>query len=136
MKTYKVVAKCGHVGKGHYVEKVFAVKAETGKEAAEKVRMFPRVKHHHKDAIRSVELITIGEYIALREEQELDPFFFCRNVQEQRSYNEENILDEPERLIKEKEVSRKAVFIGKKRLRNPRKYIAMNQIYKDMRYAI
>ena len=34
MNTYKVVAKCGHVGKGHYVDKVFAVKAETAKEAA------------------------------------------------------------------------------------------------------
>ena len=136
MKMYKVVAKCGHVGKGHYVEKIFAVKAEDGKEAAERVRMFPRVKHHHKDAIRSVELISIGEYIELRAAQEADPFFFCRNVQEQRLYYEENIMDEAECFFKEKEISRKPVFVGKKRLRNPRKYITMNQIYNDMRYAI
>ena len=136
MKMYKVVAKCGHVGKGHYVEKIFAVKAKDGKDAAEKVRRFPRVKHHHKDAIRSVELISIGEYIAIQEEQEKDPFFFCKNIQEQRAYCEENIMDEPEDFFKEKEISRKAIFVGKKRLRNPRKYITVNQIYNNMRYAI
>jgi len=136
MKMYKVVAKCGHVGKGHYVEKVFAVKAKDGKDAAEKVRRFPRVKHHHKDAIRSVDLISIGEYMAIQEEQEKDPFFFCKNIQDQRAYYEENIMDEPEGFFKEKEISRKPVFVGKKRLRNPRKYITVNQIYNDMRYAI
>lgn len=136
MKMYKVVAKCGHVGKGHYVEKVFAVKAKDGKDAAEKVRRFPRVKHHHKDAIRSVDLISIGEYMAIQEEQEKDPFFFCKNIQDQRAYYEENIMDEPEGFLKDKEISRKPVFVGKKRLRNLRKYITMNQIYNDMRYAI
>ena len=51
MGMYEVCAKCGHVGRYNYVDKIFAVKASSGKEAAAKVRNFPRVKHDHKDAI-------------------------------------------------------------------------------------
>ena len=51
---YEVLAKCGHVGKKHYVPVKFAVIAEDGKEAAKMVRYFPRVKHNHKDAILNV----------------------------------------------------------------------------------
>lgn len=39
-KYYEVIAKCGHVGKKHYVPVKFAVIAEDGKEAAKMVRDF------------------------------------------------------------------------------------------------
>ena len=63
MNYYKVVAKCGHVRRGHYIIKDFFVTSEDGKEAAHKVRFLPRVKHDWKNAILSVELITKVEFI-------------------------------------------------------------------------
>ena len=62
MKTeyYKVLAKCGHVGRHRYITKWFYVKASSGKEAAYIVRYKPRVKHDHKDAIR--EVVSINYY--------------------------------------------------------------------------
>ena len=47
---YRVKAKCGHVGRNNYIVKNFYVVASSGKEAAHKVRYFPRVKHDRKDA--------------------------------------------------------------------------------------
>lgn len=60
---YKVKAKCGHVGRNNYIEKDFFVKAESGREAAFKVRHLPRVKHDRKDAIIFVETISYDEYL-------------------------------------------------------------------------
>lgn len=84
MGMYEVCAKCGHVGRNNYVDKVFAVVASSGKEAAAKVRSFPRVKHDHKDAIRYVESIDASRYAEIISGNHLDPFFLCHNVQEQR----------------------------------------------------
>ena len=75
-----------------------------------------------RDTLRRLELLN---QLRLTEEQKEDVITV-----------EENIMDEPEDFFKEKEISRKAIFVGKKRLRDPRKYITANQIYKDMRYAI
>ena len=60
---YKVLAKCGHVGRNNYIIKCFYVKANDGEEAAKIVRQKPRVKHHHKDAIRDVIAIELEEYL-------------------------------------------------------------------------
>ena len=84
MGMYEVCAKCGHVGRNYYVDKIFAVKAASGKEAAAKVRSFPRVKHDHKDAIRYVECIGAARFADIISANHLDPFFLCANVQEQR----------------------------------------------------
>lgn len=81
---YKVTAKCGHVGRGHYIEISFAVRAESGKQAAALARKFPRVKHDHPDAIRDVQLISRAEYLALLSENDADPYLHCSNVQQQR----------------------------------------------------
>ncbi|MGN1372736.1 MAG: hypothetical protein ACI4VK_01660 [Candidatus Coproplasma sp.] len=54
---FEVQAKCGHVGRHNYVIKNFYVKAESGKEAARKIRLAPRVKHDRKDAIIRVKQI-------------------------------------------------------------------------------
>ena len=84
MGMYEVCAKCGHVGRNYYVDKIFAVVASDGKEAAAMVRSFPRVKHDHKYAIRYVESIDSARFAEIISENHLDPFFHCRNVQEQR----------------------------------------------------
>ena len=84
MGMYEVCAKCGHVGRYNYVEKVFAVIASDGKEAAAKVRQFPRVKHDQNDAIRYVRKISEERYIEIINMNKMDPFFRCHNIQEQR----------------------------------------------------
>lgn len=108
MNYYKVVAKCGHVGRGHYIIKDFFEKAESGKEAARKVRFAPRVKHDWKDAIISVEIITRNEYIQGRELQNNDLYFKVTNSTEQRvrsaiDYEQVIMREAPEKKKKDKD---------------------------------
>ena len=65
-RYFKVEAKCGHVGHGKCIWITFATTADNGKEAARKVRDFKRVKHDHKDAIRSTTEIDFEEFIAIK----------------------------------------------------------------------
>ena len=129
MNLYRVCAKCGHVGRNKYVVKEFAVKAETAKEAVAKVRWFPRVKHHHKDAIREVVKISFGEYSELQKTHNEDPYFSCKNVQDQRSYEEADIRDEIIDEFEESNKVNKPFYCGKNVIRNPKKY--MNRYYKE-----
>ena len=78
MKYYEVEAKCGHVGRKNYVLKNFPVMAENGRKAAEKTRGRPRVKHHHKDAIRKVTEIDETRYLELMNINRADPYFQCK----------------------------------------------------------
>ena len=82
-KNYEVIAKCGHVGRKNYIPVKFAVVAESGKEAAKKVRQFPRVKHNHKDAILDVRCITLEEFLEIRESNDNDSYLKCHSKQEQ-----------------------------------------------------
>lgn len=84
MRYYKVETKCGHVGRKRYTTKTFYVRASNGKEAAEKIRFAPRVKHHFKDAIKSVTEITHEEYKQGCEKNANDPFFQVDNPSDQR----------------------------------------------------
>lgn len=86
-KYFEVNAKCGHVGQGKCIYISFAVPAQNKKEAAAKVRNFPRVKHNHKDAIRYVKEICFEAYIVLADENGADPYLNCKNIQEQRKSN-------------------------------------------------
>ena len=83
-RYFKVEAKCGHVGHGKCIWITFATAADNGKEAARKVRDFKRVKHDHKDAIRSTTEIDFEEFIAIKAANDADPYLHCKNVQEQR----------------------------------------------------
>ncbi len=85
-KYFKVQAKCGHVGRNHYILKWFYVKALTGEEAAKVVRDKPRVKHDQKDAIREVIEISFDEYLAGTKANSEDMYFKCSNKQEQEFY--------------------------------------------------
>ena len=133
MRMYKVTAKCGHVGRSHYVIKDFPVKANDGKEAAKIARELPRVKHHHKDAIRSVVEISFEEYWSLVKANEADPYFSCENVQDQRSYEEIIYCEEVEEK-RSYETSNKVIYYGKQLLRNPKRFMRNN--YYTERYAI
>ena len=82
-KYYEVIAKCGHVGRKNYIPVKFAVVAESGKEAAKKVRQFPRVKHNHKDAILDVRCITLEEFLEIKERNNNDSYLKCHSKQEQ-----------------------------------------------------
>ena len=82
-KYYKVVTKCGHVGRRFYVPVQFAIIAESGKEAARIARELPRVKHQHKDAILQVKEISYEEFQAINEVNKNDPYLQCHSKQEQ-----------------------------------------------------
>lgn len=62
MKYFLVKTQCGHVGRNHYIEITFPVMAENGCEAALIARWIPRVKHDRKDAIVSVDEVSLEQY--------------------------------------------------------------------------
>lgn len=84
-RYYEVTAKCGHVGRGKYVEMAFYVKAANAKNAAEMVRKFPRVKRDHRQAISSVVEVTATEYLEGRNQNNCNPYFRATCIQEQRA---------------------------------------------------
>ncbi len=83
-KYFRVVAKCGHVGRGNYIEVAFAIVAEDIHSATAIVRSLPRVKHHRNDAISSAADLPYDEYLLLRKENDLNPYLKCTSKQEQR----------------------------------------------------
>ena len=83
-KYYSVTAKCGHVGKRNYIPITFAVVASNGKEASYKVRTYARVKHNHKDAILMCKEIKKEEYMDILEQNQKDPYLFCKSKREQK----------------------------------------------------
>lgn len=100
MRFYKVEAKCGHVGKNWYFPAAFYITAENGREAAKVARVMPRVKHDHKDAILSVSEIDVDSYVLGKETIMDNPYWFCKNIQEQRIQCrnlEENLVAEVEK---------------------------------------
>ncbi len=101
-KYFKVVAKCGHVGRKHYVPVAFAVEAESGKEAAKLTRLFPRVKHDHKDAILNCKEVSYEEYLELNTINSNDEYLKCHSRQEQRLIDLSNRLEEDSHYKKDK----------------------------------
>ncbi|MBE6142332.1 MAG: hypothetical protein E7175_05830 [Erysipelotrichaceae bacterium] len=84
MKYFLVICKCGHVKKGKYVDKELPIIAKDAKEAANIARYKGRVKHHAKDAIRSVIEVTKEEFDKALIRYKSDPYFHVSSVQEQR----------------------------------------------------
>lgn len=97
MKYYKIQVKCGHVGKNKYILKWIFIKAKDGKEAADIARKKPRVKHHHKDAIREVIDIDFKEYSLGLKAMAEDNYFKVHNKQDQiriKAVKQEELIDE------------------------------------------
>ena len=135
LEMYEVVCKCGHVGKSHYVEISFPVKAQSGKDAARIARGLPRVKHNHKDAILDVCKIDQNRFVELTERNNQDPYLHCSCIQEQ------NLIDISDRLLAEREIdsfnTRKEnngrnFYCSKQKIRNAKKY--MNHYYNFYEY--
>ena len=99
MNYYKVLARCGHVKKGHYIEKWFYVEEESKKEAAQIIRNIPRVKHHKKKAIEDVRTISFEEYLLGLKAMGADPYFKVHNSTDQRRMNA--VKDEDVKLEEE-----------------------------------
>jgi len=87
MEYYKVLAKCGHVGRNRYILKWFYLKSDSGEDAAKIIRFTPRVKHHHKDAIREVVRIDYDEYVNGSKIMASDMYFNVHNSTDQKLYN-------------------------------------------------
>lgn len=83
IKYYEVVAKCGHVGRKHYIPIKFAIAAINSKDAAQKIRKRPRVKHDHKDAILSVKEVDYETYLQIKKANDKDPYLKCHSRHEQ-----------------------------------------------------
>ncbi len=83
MGYFKVIAKCGHVGRNGYVLKAFYIEASSKKEAARIIRYTPRVKHNHKDAIREVIALSLDDYCQGKKVMSEDPYFSVHSRQEQ-----------------------------------------------------
>ena len=133
MQMYEVCAKCGHVGRNNYVEKIFAIKAMSGKEAAALARAIPRVKHNHNDAIRSVEIIDDIRFSEIIEQNANDPYFTCTNIQEQRAYCDLEIFPEEdyiEDVFSKTDCEYATKYYKKQALRHPKKYIN-NYLYEQ-----
>lgn len=96
LNYFAVTAKCGHVGRRHYVEITFPVAAQNLKEAVAKVKRFSRVKKDHKDVIKNIKRISYEEFLNLSEVNKNDPYLNAKNRQEQDLYQD---LDS--RLIEE-----------------------------------
>ena len=133
LEMFEVACKCGHVGKGYYVEVHFPIMAMSGKEAAHIAREMPRVKHDQKDAILGVSKIGKERYNKLVWINDHDPYLRCKNIQEQ------NLIDLTDRLIEERrssfclirrDESDKHFYCNKRKLRNPKKY--MNRYFDDI----
>ena len=124
MQMYEVRAKCGHVGRNNYVEKIFAIKAPSGKDAAALARAFPRVKHNHNDAIRSVKIIDDVRFSEIIEQNANDPYFTCANIQEQRAYCDLQIFsekDDSKDFFSKTDREHETKYYKKQVLRHPKK---------------
>lgn len=124
-KYYAVTTKCGHVGKGKFIDMTFPICAENGKEAASIGRWLPRVKHHYKYCITSVKCISYDDYLELIEENNNNPYFKCKSIQEQNRncpniYDNVKTLDyliqEPKKVYKEKRKQRVEFILKKKKI--------------------
>ena len=123
---YEVITKCGHVGKGKYIEVSFPVIAQSKKEAARIARNIPRVKHDHKDAIREVKEITKERFDEIERLNNMDEYLRCSSIQDQRMIEglEKRIIEEEKG--EEKEKMKDNVWKNKTLIRNYKKYIKFN----------
>lgn len=95
---WAVTAKCGHVGGlSKYIPITFYVLAASKKAASDYVIALPRVKHHNKGVILSIENISFDEYVDGIVKNNSDVYLKCSNIQEQKLY----LADLSDRIIDE-----------------------------------
>ena len=129
---YKVLAKCGHVGRNNYILKWFYIKAASAKEAAMLIIEKPRVKHNHKDVIRKVVEIKYDEYLVGLKIMADDKYFKAHSHQEQVIYNcikQEDIYHELDKIKYKKE--RNGQILKYKSLLRESKKILLGGLHND-----
>lgn len=89
MKYYLVVAKCGHVGNGKYLEVEFPIYAESKSDAAQKCLRRGKVKKHLKNAISCVCEITYEQYQESRIEFKENKYLHAHTKSEISNYIED-----------------------------------------------
>lgn len=133
-KYYSVICKCGHADSTtKCIFITFPIIAESKKEAAYLGRKMPRVKHHHKDAVKDVKEISKEEYLKLKELNDKDSYLHCSNIQEQRQLNiDYRFVDDlymlSKKILKNRKTSNKRVYDSKIKIKYPKAYIRNNVV--------
>ena len=134
-KYYEVVAKCGHVGRSRYYEGHIFVRANSRSEAAQIVKVMPRVKTNHQDVILENDEIGITEYTDGVSRMNNNPYFKCRSKSEQNEYWElikENVYPETQlqmlHRLRENKKYRKEARGSNGKIREPYKYAKLNML--------
>ena len=73
-KYFIVIAKCGHVGKGKYIEVEFPTISSSKTNAAKSVLQAGKVKKQLKNAISAVYEVNEDEYLEVKERFENDSY--------------------------------------------------------------
>lgn len=127
MNYYLVIAKCGHVGKGRYVEVEFPVYAEDKKSAAQMVLKRGKVKKQLKNAITNVYEISYDEYLAKTNEFNDNTFVRAHTKREITDY-----IESAEHLISLKRHYKKSFNSREERIMF---LFKKNKIMEDLIYA-
>ena len=140
-RYFKVVTKCGHVGRYNCIWINFAIVAESKQQAADKVREEGRVKRNHKDFIKEIQEISFEEFMELKAQNDADPYLHCKNIQEQNrivGFEERISVDEYNLAKLEKPTSKRASakFRKKKAKAKERSYTYCKYAVYEMEYAI
>ena len=147
MKYFKVTAKCGHVGREHYYEGHFFVKAPDAKTAAKYVKRAPRVKKDHGDAILWVKEVDEITYLEGIEAHNNNPYFNCKSKWQQKAVfdfikdglkpetNRQNdFRNKKSKYYRDKRIVDKQS--NRKGIRNPYKYAKYNTYFIDYELEI
>lgn len=140
-RYFKVVTKCGHVGRYNCIWINFAIVAESKQQAADKVREEGRVKRDHKDFIKEIKEISFEAFMELKAQNDADPYLHCKNIQEQNrivGFEERISVDEYNLAKLEKPTSKRASakFRKKKAKAKERSYTYCKYEVYEMEYAI
>ena len=140
-RYFKVVTKCGHVGRYNCIWINFAIVAESKQQAADKVREEGRVKRNHKDFIKEIQEISFEKFMELKAQNDADPYLHCKNIQEQNrivGFEERISVDEYNLAKLEKPTSKRASakFRKKKAKAKERSYTYCKYGVYEMEYAI
>jgi hypothetical protein len=82
------ILKGGHVGRNYYMPMYIPVKANSKKEASDKVRWLPRVKKDHKDVIKALYNVSVKEFYRQVALNQVDPYYKASSKQEQNAFDD------------------------------------------------
>jgi hypothetical protein len=131
IRWFKAECKFSHVGRGKFIIKIIAVRAISSDAASEYILHMPRIKKNIKDAIISMNEITIAEFYEITQAMSQDPYFKAPNIQIQRQCCTDLIIYEIEKSEKpQKRTNTNAqLFHRKKQIKNPHYYSRLYDLY-------